>query len=137
MTEQFITFATAKLARSKGYDEKDTHVYFEYATDKGILRKSHYATSQNSDIDFGCSCTGCQQSLLQKWLRERHRIDVEAYSCAGGYNWTLAKSFNSDYFSGGTHIADSDMTGPNNAGGWDTYEEALEAGLTNALIRIK
>jgi len=48
----------------------------------------------------------------------------------------LNKSFKKDWFSGGTHIVDSDLSGPNNAGGWDTYEEALEQGLIAALKKI-
>ena len=74
---------------------------------------------------------------IQKWLREIHKIDITIFSNASGYHWELNKSFHKDWFSGGTHISDDDLKGPNNGGGWNTYEEALEQGLIEALKLIK
>ena len=134
--EQQISFETAKLAQKKLFDWVCTTLYVMY-NGVGTLRDCHYATTKNSDLDYGGVAASCSQTILQKWLREIHRIEVTVYSNASGFHWTLDKSFNINWCSGGTHIADSSMSGPNNAGGWNAYEEAMEAGLFAALERLK
>ena len=54
MTEELISFETAKLAKEKGF----TEIIFE-SDGKGTLTGIHKAPTQ---------------SLLQKWLREEHDI---------------------------------------------------------------
>ena len=68
------------------------------------------------------------QSLLQKWLREKHGIDVLPFKEQNTiqdlsliYTWTI---FNKGIIS----------TIPK---GYDTYEQALEKGLQEALKLIK
>jgi hypothetical protein len=134
--EQQISFETAKLARQKLFDWVCTTLYVMY-NGVGTLRDCHYATTKNSDLDYGGVAASCSQTILQKWLREVHRVDVDAYSNASGYHWTLDKSFNIDWCSGGTHIANSDLTGRNAGGGWNSYEKALEEGLFFALLRLE
>lgn len=133
MIDQVISFETAKLSRDKGFNICTLTCWIET---KSPLFKSPFHTERSK---IGYIKEGCNyineptQSLLQKWFREEHSIDVEAYSNASGYHWILSKSFRKNWFSGGTHIADSNMTGPNNGGGWDTFEGAMEAGLQNSL----
>lgn len=122
MTDQLISFKTAKLANDKMCNV-ECSIYIEPLGK--VSNHVHAGYKQPT------------QSLLQKWLREKYKIDVEAYSNASGYHWILSKSFHKDWLSGGTHIAEDDLKGPNNGGGWDTYESALEVGLQNALKRIK
>jgi hypothetical protein len=52
------------------------------------------------------------------------------YNCACGYGYEISKADN------GTHITSSVYEGPNDGGKWDIYEEALEAGLQEALKLI-
>ena len=49
----------------------------------------------------------------------------------------INKAYFVHQFSGGTSIAFSDFSGPNDSGEWDTYEEALEVGIFEALQLIK
>lgn len=154
MTEQLITFETAKLAKEKGFDGK---CHYHYISDSYM--KEHYkpylkfqydlGAEMNhlpplSNIDFNVmldnnlpgksyiwskATTAPTQSLLQKWLRDEHQIIVNSYANASGYCWE------SHYTPerGGTHIADSEFSGPNESGSWNTYEKALEKGLQEAL----
>lgn len=70
------------------------------------------------------------QSIAQKWLRETKNIHICIYNCACGYGYEISKADN------GTHIASSAYKGTNDGSKWDTYEEALEAGLQEALKLI-
>lgn len=67
------------------------------------------------------------QSVAQKWLRETKNIHICVYNCACGYGYEISKADN------GTHIASSAYKGTNDGSKWDTYEEALESGLQEAL----
>jgi hypothetical protein len=153
MKDQLVLFETAKLAEQKDFNGlclyrihcSHFHTVINNIIPKNVSIMNDMLPSledwnhkQHKNPNRGPNLTGLYlsiptQSLLQKWLREKHKIDVGAYSNASGYHWDHNKSFNINWFSGGIHIADSNMTGPNNAGGWDTYEDALEAGLVNAL----
>jgi len=109
MKEQLIQFETAKLAKEKGFD-------WEW----GILynRLDNYLF-----IDLPT------QSLLQKWLREKHKIFIEL---------GLVDSLN-DYW---VRVDVSTLSSletiwrndPNNH--LETYEQALEAGLIEGLKLI-
>lgn len=70
------------------------------------------------------------QSVAQKWLRETKNIHICIYNCACGYGYEISKADN------GTHIASSVYKGTNDGDKWDIYEEALEAGLQEALKLI-
>ena len=70
------------------------------------------------------------QSIAQKWLRETKNIHICIYNCACGYGYEISKADN------GTHIASSSYKGTNDGEKWDTYEEALEAGIQEALKLI-
>lgn len=70
------------------------------------------------------------QSVAQKWLRGTRNIHICIYNCACGYGYEISEADN------GTHIASSVYKGTNDGGEWDTYEEALEAGLQEALKLI-
>jgi len=78
MKEQLITFETAKLAKEKGFDKKSGRAWYTDTTlaghDPTKLQESlgmlHY---WNADSNIYEACT---QSLLQKWLREKHGIFI-------------------------------------------------------------
>lgn len=122
MQEELITFETAKLAKEKGFvnytpikydlqgeDEScDTNEFYHL-----VLKANHYAKPT--------------QSLLQKWLREVHNIYVEPFVLTDtkdlSFTCSIAK---------GTKLIDA-----NQIDEYDTYEEALEVGLQEALKLIK
>ena len=112
MTEEFVTLETAKLLKEKGFNER------KYLIDVSTLNHCYKYLSVP------------QQSVAQKWLRETQNTHICVYNCACGYGYEISKSDN------GTHITSSVYEGPNDGGKWDIYEEALEAGLQEALKLI-
>lgn len=75
---------------------------------------------------FSC-CHFPTQSVAQKWLRETKNLHISIIRNACGYGYDICKADN------GTYITDGIFDGPNDGGQWDTYEEALEAGIQKAL----
>jgi hypothetical protein len=131
MKDQIVTKETAGLAHKKGFDIPCSRI-FDLDSDNSYNRGwSTPCTNSKYDFEGHLQVSAPTQSLLQKWLREKHNILVSVYSNASGYCWEHMKS------KGGTHIQDSDFSGPNDSGCWDSYEEALEQGLIESFKLIK
>ena len=79
---------------------------------------------------FNEPCMIPPKSVAQKWIRETKNIHICVYNCACGYGYEISKADN------GTHIISSAYKGTNDGEEWDSYEEALEAGLQEALKLI-
>lgn len=124
MTEELVTLKTAKLLRKKGFNEYCKDIIRE---DNGRLMQSIFRT--NKELPNLCYSRPTQ-SLAQKWLRETKNLHIEIYRNACGYGYVIVKTDN------GTWRADDDAKGPNDGGNWDTYEEALEAGIFEVLKLI-
>lgn len=123
MTEELVTLETAKQLRKKGFNE-----YCKNVIDiSNIPRETLYRI--NDDLPKQCFSQPTQ-SVAQKWLRETKNLHIEIYRNACGYGYIIVKANN------GTWMEDDDAKGPNDGGNWDTYEEALEAGLQEALELI-
>ena len=115
MTEELVTLETAKMLIKKGFNE--------YRNVVDINNMS------NDDLPKRCFLQPTQ-SIAQKWLREIKNLHIEIYRNTCGYGYAIVKANN------GTWMKDDDAKGPNDGGKWDTYEEALEAGLVEALKLI-
>ena len=102
MEDTRITFETEKLAKEKGCN-------LENCTCGGYP-------------DCICSDKRISQSLLAKWLREKHNIHLIAYKNINidGYDWC--------------YITTDGIT---NINSYKTYEEAYEIGLQEALKLIQ
>lgn len=146
MKEQLISFETAKLAWEKGFNEKCMNFYtaeehpHRKIEGKKLTRygSSNYEihpakfyrneTLQNSDNDLFewlKGYTAPTQSLLQKWLREKHNTHLEITMRDNKWVcWVYNLPFD-DYLD--TEIASTDG---------NSYEEALEKGLQEALKLI-
>jgi hypothetical protein len=119
MKEQLISFETAKLAKEKGFNEGCLYDY----NNSSDLRKNVHSLFYNDSLDFYIAPT---QSLLQKWLREVHNIDVEA-SLVYRLN---TREYLIRLYKNNTKIILSTFYY------YKTYEEALEEGLYQALLLI-
>lgn len=124
MTEELVTLETAKLLKEKGFNEYCKDIIKEH--DNRIMQ-SVFRTNKN--LPKLCYSRPTQ-SVAQKWLRDIQNIHICIYNCACGYGYEISKADN------GTHIVSSVYEGPNDGGKWDVYEEALEAGLQEALKLI-
>ena len=142
MEEQLITFETAKLAKKKGFNENIAHLYLnngESDYDYDWLRKN---SNLNSAFDDGAICTAPTQSLLQKWLRETHNIDVEVIRDSEVHyrdetRW-IVKTLNwNDIKIKDFPIAQLKFPDTSHHTDFKSYEEALEKGLEEALKFIQ
>ena len=119
MEEQLITFETAKLAKEKGFDIR---VKCSYVKGRLFRRTKRKRDNWNKFDDKYYSAP--TQSLLQKWLRETRLVNN--YSIVVTVHFT---SFSQYWFD----INNGKKTGDK----FDTYEEALEKGLQEALKLIE
>ena len=122
--EEFVTLETAKLLKEKGFNEYCKDIIKE---DDNRIMQSVFRTNKN--LPKLCYSRPTQ-SVAQKWLRETKNLHIEIYRSAVGYGYAIVKADN------GTWQEDDDSRGTNDGGLWDTYEEALEAGLQEALKLI-
>jgi len=119
MEEQLITFKTAKLAKEKGFDVEDEYYYIEDLKIQGIFPT---------------------QTILQKWLRDKHQIFVEVNTdCTSSPKF----SFNIRQFIGNPKNLSErewEWISPVQNENWGldrTYELSLESGLLESLKLIK
>lgn len=108
MSETIISFETAKLAKEKGFNWRNIEIL-------EVKSKSAYLDNTT-------------QSLLQRWLREVHNIDIKPYISHGllpnaTWEYSIQTSKPEYIRSLNKHF--------------NTYEEALELGLQEALKLIK
>ena len=97
------------LAKEKGFEEMSKQVYNH---SKEVIN-SYYSTAINCDLDLGDACTVTTQSILQKWLREKHALDTQVYKVGKLYATILCKTLH------------------------EKYEDALEEHLVECLEQIK
>ena len=146
MNEQLISFETAKLAKEKGFNveckygytrlkelmtiDRSQESFFEGASRNyrnSELESYNKSYLECNDDEYVCIYTAPAQSLLAKWLREEHHlIVIVAYQYeydSTPYSYWIYKENNSLPLN--QWINDL-----------KTYEEALEAGLQEALKLI-
>lgn len=127
MTEELVTLKTAKILKEKGFNEFCKDII----NDNGKLMETVYRTNNDLPKSF-YSCP--TQSIAQKWLREIRGVYVYVEPVIGK-RWKL--SFCD--FNVPTEESDWMENEINKGNGYKvyvTYEEALEAGLQEALKLI-
>lgn len=121
MEDKLIDFETAKLVKEKGFNVKTRAKYILNIPTQTMQLYPHYGESFDvEDTDILVPT----QSLLQKWLREVHKIDITPSLVGNGYGFYIHK--NRQYTNKGESYGFSGHT----------YELALEAGLQEALKLI-
>jgi hypothetical protein len=134
MREELISFETAKLAKEKGFDVycETAYVYRhkEHESEDYVGSLTHHPLT--------CDIGAPTQSLLQKWLREKHNVVVQAT-----YKYIVATSadiapeleilkVDNDAGKSTDMIEYSRLKGRV----FDSYEDTIEAGLQEALKLI-
>lgn len=158
MTEQLITYETAKLTKQKSFNEYTSYMFEESGVEIGSKCSGDY---KHSDWDKHIiRYSRPTQSLLQRWLREIHNIHVIMKPVIGSKNgydsypmlgWDfdiigLNKNSTNSYYMG-YPIGDWFTATLDRFDEGDTledlnvnpleYEEALELGLQAGLKLIK
>lgn len=124
MEEQLISFETAKLAKEKGFGGKELTTLNGYFRG-GIL--CNIPCNNKSDFCHEDEFSAPTQSLLQKWLREKYKIIVSINIMSDLSYYSLLIDINENKL---------DLKNQSKNRGFNTYEEALEVGLQEALKLI-
>lgn len=118
MKDELIKFDTAKLAKTKGFEEPCDWYLYTGDTGNNIDHELKGYTNHTNDVLDNLSFSLPTQSLLQCWLREKHKIHIDV---------KLVKEDLSEW-----RYEVGSLSGYSK-----TYEEALEYGLFEALKLIK
>lgn len=120
--ESYVSFDTAKLLKEAGFD---VPCYMQYS-EKGVQWEAFCPENFNAD-DWGCSCP--TQALAARWLREVHHYAVCVWFSQEDGKWFYAHGdIESMVFTEEYSISEII---------YETYEEALETGLREAIELIK
>ena len=126
MREELIKFETAVLAKEKGFDILTNKFYDietkELKSASGLSMPStcpQYPKPNYIDLDL---CYAPTQSLLQKWLRKKHKQYVLV-------DMNIDRGYYGKYF--------NEESAFQYTGIFNKYEEALEQGLQESLKLIK
>ena len=124
MKEQLISFGTAKLAKERGFDIK-TDLYYYHGSFANKKQEELVSINwKNNHLVDNTTTAAPTQSLLQKWLRDKHDIIIEIQFDTISFGYRIFNpTKSSNYFTSWK---------------WDkwTYEEALEVALQEALKLI-
>lgn len=144
MEDQIISLETAKLAKEKGFNLKQPKAYY-ILEDKREMTLWVDPTVEEELKKIGWAPT---QNLLQRWLREVHNIKVLAdYFCISSddYEWGYVVKYEEGNDKRECQRLKSIESVEFYPGGYqnpvafvkNTYEEAIEQGLREALKLIK
>ena len=122
MNEDYVSYEEAKLLKENGFD---WYCRALYAPNSEVLSHS-LGVSNTYDVDVYAAPT---LYMAQKWLRVEKDIHIMIDVCASGYYAVLWKT-------NGTFIKTLVDKGPNDGGVWDTFEEAMQTGILEALKLI-
>lgn len=137
LREKLISFETAILAKEKGFKnacDRFVNKDNEYIFMPDLLYPNNSEFSHNSEEDpevvewkelMKTLVLAPTQSLLQKWLREVHKISIKI----DDYYTNSRVRF--DY-----NVCELGSQEDNPVGIFETYEEALENGLYQALLLL-
>lgn len=129
--EDYVSLEVAKLLKDIGFNEycgAYYHLNWDDTTEEECFEIAPDNDFRNRNNGYRAGAPYLYQ--VAKWLRIKHNIYVEIGNCASGYYWSLNKADN------GTFICDYECGGNNDGGCWDTFEEALNAGILEALKLI-
>ena len=130
MEEQLISFETAKLAKERGFNIPGVSIY-----SGGVLFKNVSVLPENWNKSVDETCSAPTQSLLQKWLRDLHGVDIHITRNKPSYREYRVEIYKIDNTP--NYIYFQINTKKSNGCKWfDDYEEALEQGLQEALKLI-
>lgn len=144
MKENLIAFETAKLAKEKefGYDFGGTEYVPSFYCEEDNNETLCESEMQQEDA---CRCDYYlrpTQSLLQKWLREKHKIHIWVEPQRGNNPSYMLSIYNSnnneEYFMADYGFLEGSEQYEDSADymWYNSYEEALEIGLQEALKLI-
>ena len=132
--EQFVSFETAKMLKEAGFDVPCRGIYRTNRTGNYVFNEYDRKNTKNdlcwnSSDGFQYEYLAPPQALAARWLRDEHHYAVCTWFSKDHEKWFYAHGdMNSIMFD--TDYLISEFV-------YDSYEEALEAGLQEAIKLIK
>lgn len=122
MHEDYVPYEAAKLLKEKGFEWR-CHACYDYDKPENLVFLE--------GISNPCSIIYAAPApyVAQKWLRETKSIHINIAAFEGNYYAVLFKT-------NGSFIKNMVKEGPNRNGIWESYEDALNAGILEALKLI-
>ena len=130
ITEDYVSFETAKLLKEKGFDCACKAWYSEYTSQFGGEKYTSIEFDNhnkfNENYKFICSAPTLQ--MVMKWLREVHKLYINI--------WADPKDVENNDFD--IIFRAQVYNGPSNYGTYEfsTYEEACEAAIKYCLENL-
>ena len=128
--ESYVSFNTAKMLKEAGFEANLKTMYVEEEKDEWTFWDSGAKRSDYNYFDDPIACP--TQALAARWLREVHRIVVDATfipPSTDGNAWRYFIGEMDDMVWNGDYVPSDEF--------YETYEAALEAGLKEAIKMIK
>lgn len=132
ITEDYVSFETAKLLKEKGFDEPCDRMWLTERKDSNWVKPK-----RNSEIKNECTdCVQPSHSLVMKWLRIEHNIHIEILMTNHSmserfdipkYYWVAVNAKTCKWISESTVYS---------ARQFDTNEEACEAAIKCCLENL-
>ena len=132
ITEDYVSFETAKLLKEKEFDEICSYIWGITHIDKSYVLQKWIITNgqiKNSDLTDG-AYTAPTQSLALKWLREVHRIEI--YIVLSELNADNSRKYMFDIYSSDINRGFDSVQKEE----FNSYEEAVEAALKYTLENL-
>ena len=122
ITEDYVSFETAKLLKEKGFDEATLGYYLD---DKDKLYFDRFSDDWNSNHVGYISAPTLQMAM--KWLREVHNLHIEVFITTNHlmFQWKIYRTENTSLYFAGTSLSY-----------YEKYEEACEAGINYCLRNL-
>ena len=128
ITEDYVSFETAKLLKEKRFDESTSMVYMSYGDLCKLHRYDSIRNSNYNDITKNYfECTAPTHQMAMKWLREKKDIIIviqpEYFNVESKCSmWSCDTWWNDNY--------------EKVQGDFSSYEEAVEAALKYVLENL-
>ena len=124
ITEDYVSYETAKLLNEKGFDENTLMVYSQ---------NGNFMPYGAIEDTYQVFYTAPTLQMAMKWLREAHNLHIEVYRTACGYLYIISKvPTGSDLYDNGDAYDGDDE----NSGQWTTYEKACESAIKYCLKNL-
>lgn len=124
MEERLVTFETAKLITEKGFDYRCPVGYSHTGDDKFDGSTWGYFVSTQK---LNGSVHAPTQGLVQKWFRDKHKLEVLVMMWRGKWTVSIYELSSKKVFGSGIYEGSK---------GYKSYEDALEVGISEALKLI-
>lgn len=121
ITEDYVSFETAKLLKEKGFDavKRQNSPHFAYNKD-----------GQFSGPSWDTEYVAPTLQMAMKWLREVHNLHIEVCRTACCYLYIISR------VPTGSDLYSDDYDGDENSGQWTTNEQACEAAIKYCLENL-